>query len=213
MDTERIETALRAGPPDEPVYVPGSFRRTGLPGWWLAVAGLSVAVALVTGIAIGTALDALRSGGVGSGPGRDLVVADLQGVWESDPIEHRVWVDALLARGFSQADIDAFLEHDPFADRVRYALSFVDDRVTIQGAYDDLPFETLNPATFTIRDDGVKFVEILDGVEGACQPLVAAAIDGSRLIMNVLELPGCTTDERMANTLFFEIASYSRAED
>lgn len=213
MDTDRIETALRDGPPDEPTYVPGGFRRTSRPGWWFAVAGVAVVIALVTGIAIGTALDALRGGGVGTDPGlRPLATADLQGVWESDPIEHRAWVDALLARGFSQADIDAFLEHDPFADRVRYALRFVDDVVIIQAAYDDLPFQTLGAGTIAVDDDGIRFLEVVDGVEVACQPLVAAELTGSRLNMNVLELPGCGTDERMANTLFFEIASYSRAE-
>jgi hypothetical protein len=214
MDTERIEQALREGPPDEPTYVPGSFRRTSPPGGWFAAASLSVVIALVAGIAIGTALDVLRSGGVGGEPEpRALAAADLQGVWESHPIERQDLEEALLARGFSQEDIDAFLEHDPFEDRVRYALRFVDDRVIVQAAYDDLPFQTLSTGTFTILDDGLRFLEVVDGVQVACQPLAAAEIDGSRLILNVLELPGCDTDERMANTLFFEIAAYSRAED
>jgi len=210
MDIERIEQALREGPPDEPTYVPGSFRRTSPHGWWFAAASLSVVIALLAGIVIGTALDALRSGGVGGEPEpRALVAADLQGVWESDPIERQDLEDALLARGFSQADIDPHL--DLVEDHARYALRFVDDRLIAQAAYGDLPFQTLDTGTFIIRDDGFQIV--VDGVQGACEPLAGAEIDGSRLILNVLELPGCDTDERIVNTLFLEIASYSRAED
>jgi hypothetical protein len=212
MDVERIEQALREGPPDEPAYVPGSFRRTSPPGWWFAAASFSVVVALVAGIAIGTALDALRSGGVGGAPEpRPLVAADLQGVWESDPIERQVLEQALLARGFSQTDIDVHLESLPVGDAARYALRFVDDRLIAQAAYGDLPFQTLDTGTFIIRDDGFQIV--VEGVQGACEPLAAAEIDGSRLILNLLELPGCDTDERLVNTLLLEIASYSRAEE
>jgi hypothetical protein len=212
MDTERIERALREGPPDEPTYVPGSFRRAGPAGWWFAVASLSVGIALVAGIAIGTGLDALRSGRVGGDlEPRPLVAADLQGVWESDPIERQVLEEALLARGFSQADIDVHLESLPVGDAVRYALRFVDDRLIAQAAYGDLPFQTLDTGTFIIRDDGLQIV--VDGVDGACEPLAAAEIDGSRLILSVLELPGCDTDERMVNMTVLEIAAYTRVED
>jgi len=215
MDTERIERALRDGPPNEPVYVLGGFRRSSPPGWWLAVAGLSVGVALVAGIAIGTGIDALRSGGVGDEPEpRVLVAADLQGVWESDPIEFQAWVDALLARGFTQEDVDAFLEHDPFQDHLRYALRIVDERLTVQAAFDDLPFQTLSGGTFTVLDDGtVHFIEGVDGVQVGCEVTVAAAIDDSRLMLNVLDLRDCGVDERMANTLFFEVAAYARVEE
>jgi hypothetical protein len=214
MDADRIEWALREGPPDEPTYVPGSFRRSSQPGWWLAVASLSVGLALVAGIAIGIGLDVLRGDTGGEPEPRVLVAADLQGVWESDPIESQVFVDALLARGFAQDDIDAFLEHDPFEDRVRYALRFIDDRLIVQAAYDDLPFQTLSAGTFTILDDGsLRFIEVVDGTPVACEPLAAPQIDGARLTLDVLELAGCDTDGRMANTLFFEIATYSRAEE
>lgn len=212
MDTERIERALREGPPDEPTYVPGSFRRTSPHGWWFAAAGLSVVIALVAGIAIGTALDTLRSDGVGGGPEpRPLVAADLQGVWESDPIERQVLEEALLARGFSQADIDVHLESLPVGDAARYALRFVDDRLIAQAAYGDQPFQTLDTGTFIISDEGFQIS--VPEVQGACEPLAAADIDGSRLILSVLDLSGCETDERLVNTLLLDIASYSRADD
>ena len=212
MDTERIERALREGPPDEPTYVPGTFRRAGPAGWWFAVASLSVGIALVAGIAIGTGLDALRSGGVGGEPERrPLVAADLQGVWESNPIERQVLEEALLARGFSQADIDVHLESLPVGDAARYALRFVDDRLIAQAAYGDQPFQTLDTGTYIISDEGIQIS--VPEVQGACEPLAAAEIDDSRLILNLLELPGCETDERLVNTLLLDIASYSRVED
>ena len=211
MDIERIERALRDGPPDEPTYVPGSFRRTSPQGWWFAAAGISAAIALVAGIAIGTALDTLRGGRVGGEPEpRPLVAADLQGVWESDPIERQVLEEALLSRGFSQADIDAHLESLPVGDAARYALRFVDDRLIAQVAYGDQPFQTLDTGTFTISDEGFQIS--IPEVQGACEPLAAAEIDGSRLLLNLLDLPGCETDERLVNTLLLDIASYSRAD-
>lgn len=214
MDIDRIERALREGPLDEPRYVPGSFRRSTQPGWWFAAAGLSVGLALIAGVAIGIGLGVLRGDFAGGPEPRVPVAADLQGVWESDPVEHQAFVDALRARGFPQEEIDAFLEHDPFEDRVRYALRFIDDRLIVQAAYDELPFQTLSIGTFTILGDGtLRFIEIVDGVRAACEPLTAPRIDGDRLTMNVLELPGCVTDERIAHTLFFEIASYSRTEE
>lgn len=212
MEIERIERALREGPPDEPTYVPGSFRRTSPHGWWFAAAGLSVVIALVAGIAIGTALDALRSASVGGGPEpRELVAADLQGVWESDPIERQVLEEALLARGFSQADIDVHLESLAAGDAARYALRFVEDRLIAQAAYGDQPFQTLDTGTFIISDEGFQIV--VPEVPGACEPLAAAEIDGSRLILSVLDLSGCETDERLVSTMLLDITSYSRADD
>jgi hypothetical protein len=40
MNLERIEQALRDGPPDEPTYAPGSFGRPRRAAWWIALAGL-----------------------------------------------------------------------------------------------------------------------------------------------------------------------------
>jgi len=212
VEIERIERALREGPPDEPAYVPGGFRRSRAAGWWFAAAGVSVVIALVAGIAIGTALDVLRDGGIGGPPEpQPLVAADLQGVWESDPVARRDLEDALLARGFAQADIDIHLEGLSAGAAARYALRFVGDQLIAQAAYGAERFQTLDTGTFIISDDGLQIV--VDGVPDACEPLAAAEIDGSRLILNLLELPGCETDERLINTLLLEIASYTRAED
>ena len=78
-------------------------------------------------------------------------------------------------------------------------------------AYGDQPFQTLDTGTFIIRDDGFQIS--VPEVQGTCEPLAAAEIDGSRLILNLLELPGCETDERFVNTLLLDIPSYSRADD
>jgi hypothetical protein len=213
MNTERIERALREGPPDEPAYVPGGFRGSSQPRWWLAAAGFSVLLALVVGIGIGTVLDVLR-GGVGVQLPRVLVAADLHGVWESDPISFEDWVDALLEKGFAQEDIDAFLVHDPFEEQVRYQLRFVDERFIVQAAYDDLPIQTLGGGTFSVDDAGlVHLVEVVDGAPGGCEIIVEAEIDERRMSVRVLDLPGCAVDEQMANTLFFDVASYGRRGD
>ncbi len=213
MDVERIERALGEGPPDEPTYVPGSFRRGSLPAWRLAAAGLAVGAALISGIAIGTGLGLLRDD-VGNAPApRVLAAADLQGVWEAEPIAIDAWTEALLARGFGQTDVDAFLEHDSFEDQVRYQLRFVDDRFIVQAAYDDQPVLTLGGGTFTLDENGlVDLVEIVDGAEVGCEFTVTAVIYGSQLLMDVLEFRGCEADEQMANTLFFDVAVYDRAE-
>lgn len=214
MDVERIEAALREGPPDEPAYVPNSFRGAGPSGWRMAMAALTVGVVLVAGIAIGSGLGLLR-GNLGDAPApRVLTVADLQGVWQADPIAFDAWTEALLARGFSQADLDAFLEHDPFEDQVRYQLRFIGDRFVVQATYDEDPIQTLGSGTFTLNGDGViHLAEVVGGGETGCEFTVAAEIDRSRLQMDVLDLSSCDTDEQMANTLFFDVAPYVRAED
>ena len=216
MNTERIEWALREGPPDEPAYVPGAFRGSSQPRWWLAVAGASVGlVALVVGVAIGLGLATLRDQNVGSDPApRALVAADLHGVWDSDAIPFGDWVDALRAEGFVQEDIDAFLEHDPFQDEVRYALLSLDGEFIVQAAYDDLPFQTLGGGTVTVDDVGIlHLAEVVDGEPIGCEITAAGEISGERMTLRVLDLPGCDTDEQMANTLFFDVASYERRGD
>jgi hypothetical protein len=213
MKPERFERALREWPPDEPEYVPGRFRRSAQPRSWLAVAGVSVGlVAVVVGVVIGLGLATLRDQNVGSSPTpRTLVAEEVQGVWESDPISFADWVDALRAEGFAQADIDAFLEHDPFEDEVRYALLLFDGEFFVQAAYDGQPFQTLSVGTFDVGETGVmQFVEVVDGVPTGCEITAAAEIEAARLVLRVLDLPGCNTGEQMANTLFFDVASYGR---
>jgi len=65
MDEERIERALRAGPPDEPVYVPrGAMRPRGRRRIWLSSVApalrLAASVAIVLAVVLG--IVALRSG-------------------------------------------------------------------------------------------------------------------------------------------------------
>jgi hypothetical protein len=214
VELERIQRALREGPLDEPTYVPGAFRRAGRTGWSLAITAMAVGVALVAGIAIGAGLGIWRED-VGSRPEpRVLVAADLQGVWRADPIAFDAWTESLLSRGFTQADIEAFLEHDPFEDQAQYQLRFIDERLIVQASYDDRPLVTLNEGRFTVDEDGVaRYVEVANGVEGNCVLTVAPEIEGSRLLMDVLDQSVCDSDAELANTLFFDIAMYERAED
>jgi hypothetical protein len=50
----------------------------------------------------------------------------------------------------------------------------------------------------------------VDGSPGGCEIIAAGEIDDGRLVMDVLDLPGCAVDEQMANTSFFDILSYAR---
>jgi hypothetical protein len=209
MDLERIEQALREGPPDEPHYVPGSYHR-GRYAWPFATASVLVALTLIAVLAMRVGGD-FRDG-VG-GPATSALVADIQGVWRTDPIEFRSWTDALLRRGFRQSEINAFLDHDPFAEQVRYQLRFLGDRLIIQATYDDLPLATLSTGTFSIDGGVLRFTESVQGVPSrVCRPTAAPTIVENRLTLRVVDLVGCGTDARIAYTLFLDLWPLTRAE-
>jgi hypothetical protein len=97
---------------------------------------------------------------------------------------------------------------------VTFALRFVDERLIVQAAYDDLPLQTLGEGVFTVQEDGsLHYIEVIDGVQHTCEVMAAATIDGARLRLEVDDLRGCDADGRMANTLFFRAASYSRTDE
>jgi hypothetical protein len=207
MDVRRIERALREGPTDEPVYVPGSFRGSDATPRPLAFAAFAVAAALVIGIGVGVAFDALRGGGIGSEPPPVLDAADLVGTWSSDEISWQEWVDGLVTRGFQTDEIATFLEHDPFNETVQYELSFTAGEVTIRASYDGAPLVTLSGATYSILEDGrVRFAE--DG--GACRPTAEMTLEGEQMTFRRVELPNCVLDERIAYTAFFDLVPYGR---
>jgi hypothetical protein len=213
VDADRIERALREGPPDEPAYEPGAFRRRSGGGRSPALTGLAIGVALIAGFALGNWLGLMRDG-VGTPPSRVLVAADLTGVWQRDPISPEAWTELARARGFSESDIDAFLEHDSFEDQVRYQLRFIDDRYVVQALYDDLPLRTLNEGTFTVGEDGaIRLVEVVNAVPIACEIGLTTRFDGSQLHLDVMEMPGCSVDGRLANLMFFDGATYERIAD
>ena len=212
MDLRDIERALRAGPPDEPDYVPGAFRRSARRAWWLAAAGvLAGGVLLGAVLAMGMVIVRNPSTG-GINPG--AIAAQLDGSWISDEISFDDWVAGLKARGFNPSDIGEFLGHDPFEQRVRYGLVFHDGEVTIQASYDGAPLEILNFGTYAIDDDGMlRYVETMDplpAVGDTCHVVARVQTAGDRLSFEVLDFPGCGTDPLMAHTLFFDLLPYTR---
>jgi hypothetical protein len=217
MDADRIERALREGPPDEPTYVPGTYRRGAASPWRLAFAGTAVALAIVIGIVVGTGLGTLRDERVGGTPERPALSSDdLQGVWESEVVAIQDLIESHRARGFSQDEIDAFLSHEPEADRVRYTIQFRGGGVTISGAYGELPPQGLSDGRFRVLDDGtIHYTEVVDGAPAGsapCEVLAAASIEGDRLTFSILELPNCGVDAQIANTSFFELTPYTRSD-
>lgn len=213
MDLERIEQALREGPPDEPAYVPGSFGRSRAPGWWFAMAGMIVA-AVVTGIAIGVGLDGLRGTPVGGRPASDVTAADIEGSWQTDQISLDQWIEALLAKGFDPNDVGNTLAHDSFEQSVRYQLTFdAGGRVTVGADFDDTGLQVLNFGEYTVEGGVFSYVESVDIppiVGEACRVRAVPRLDGDRLVWDDVELAGCGVDPSIAHTTFFDLAPYSR---
>ncbi|MDQ4035767.1 MAG: hypothetical protein M3153_07535 [Chloroflexota bacterium] len=216
MDLERIERALREGPMDEPIYVPGAFRRARPSPWWLALAAAAVGAAVVIGLVIGIGLDVLRSERVGTPPNAEALAAELQGRWVSDAIPLDVWVDELVSQGYDPNDLGNFLTHDPFEETVEYVLIFEGSRLSMQAIYDGRAPVVLSGGEYGINRDGsFEFVEAVDlppVVGEACRAVAEVELDDDRMQFDVLDLPGCGVDPAIAHTAFFDLAPYSRAD-
>ena len=216
MDLERIERALRDGPPDEPLYLPGSFGRPRLSAWWFAFAGAAVTAAIVIGIAIGVGFDVMHGPPVGAPPSSAAGIADLEGTWISDEIAFSQWVDELVERGFDPNDVGAFLGHDPFERSARYQLTFESGRVTISADYDETGMQVLNFGEYTLQEGAFSYVEATNAppvIGEACGVNARAILDGSRLVWEDVELDGCGVDSSIAHTVFFDLLPYTRLTD
>lgn len=215
MDLERIEQALRDGPPDEPAYVPGSFRRRSH-RWQYAAAAVVVVMALVTGIAIGVGFDLLRGNPVGRTPTTPITMADLDGRWLSDEISFDQWVDELVARGFDPNDIGNFLDHDPFEDSVRYQLTFDSGVVTIGADYDGTGVQVLNFGSYTVEESLFSYAESDEAppvIGEACRVSARPRLDERTLEFSDVALAGCGVDPSIAHTAFFDLAAFARVAD
>jgi hypothetical protein len=215
MDTERIERALRAGPPDEPVYTPGAFRAPVSRRWQLVMAGLATASVLVVGIAVGMGIQALRSDGSGRGPDGGVTSAQLEATWVSDEIAWQDWVDGLVARGFTEGDLGEFLRHDPFEEVVQYRLEFDAGRLTIRASYDRGPILTLSAGDYTLEDSVLRYVEDAGDAPLLGDPCAFTAQlgldDQARLAMDLLDTGDCSLDSRIAHTAFFELSPLTKS--
>lgn len=212
MDLERIERALREGPPDEPAYTPGGHRRRGPAPWRSLAAVPVVAVAIVVGLVAGGIIGRPPTQGVGR-PDPAAIAAALPGTWTSDLLTFQDWSDALLARGFTSDDITGFLEHDPFSRTVSYRLTFLGDQLVVDASYDGRGPIRLGGGTWRVDADGtVVYTEVVPGVAAAdaCTVRLRAAAGATTLAFDDVALVGCDSEARLANTAFFEIASYTR---
>jgi hypothetical protein len=205
MNLERIERALREGPVDEPRYVPGAFGRA--PRVEPLVLTAAVAGALVLGLVIGLGLDVLRSPApnVGQQPVPDPSVTQqlLAGTWISPPVSEAEFLDFMLEQGHAQADVEAFLDHDPIESTLQWGLDF-DGRgnlvifsVTREGVTDVLssgPYELL-------ADGRLRWVDL------TCVLLADFSVSDDQLAFDELAHENCNADERIAHDAFFNLGS------
>lgn len=204
MDLTRIERALREGPVDEPRYVPGAFGPARRIGPLMLTA--AVGAALVIGLVIGLGLDLLRapSPNVG-GPDTDPAVIERQlaGTWISAPVSEDAFRSFMLEQGHAQADVDAFLDHDPIETTLQWGLNF-DGRgnlvifsVTGEGVTDVLsngPYELL-------PDGRLRWIDL------TCVLVAEFSVSADELAFGQLVLENCSADERIAHETFFNLAS------
>jgi hypothetical protein len=206
MTSDRIERALRAGPADEPRYVPGTFRRSRSQSRLRsAMLAGGIAASIAIGVGVGLGLGALRpSPGQVSGTALDPAAA-MRGHWISQGMTRSAWIDALVAKGHRQEDIEAFLTHDPFQSRVHYEIDVTDDRILISAVFDDKPsapmsggpYQMVGPSTFRYDDVG-------------CYVTVQFEVVGGWLSFDPPAFESCDADERIANTAFFNQWPYTR---
>lgn len=90
MAIERIEAALRAGPPDEPLYIPAGYGRERLQPLAFVLGGAMVAFAVVVGLVAGLALGVFRGPSpenIGASldlPGNGMLVVESGEFWRED---------------------------------------------------------------------------------------------------------------------------------
>jgi hypothetical protein len=208
MDAERIERALREGPPDEPIYRPGAFREQRRPWLVLLAAGTVLGIALVVGVVAGLAVDVLRgpSAGVGGPLDVNRLAAELEGRWSSDDISREEWIQELSDMGYRQADIDFALSNLPAHERVRYDLVFQEEHLQIFGSFDGGELEPMSGGPYQLLPNGALYYD-----DVACFITVLFDIDGDRLAFEPMATDGCSADESLNNAAYFNLLTYERA--
>lgn len=206
MNLDRVERALRDGPPDEPTYLPGTHRDRHDARFLLAASGVVLAVALVVGVGIGVGVSILRTpGGVGSGVDLGQLAADLEGTWVSTEITPQEWVDGLIALGHDRRDVELALGNFPPYERAQWRLVFVDDHVQIFGSFDGGRFTSMSGGPYELLPDGsIRYDDI------GCFLAIPVAVDGSRLLLEPMRTESCNPDERLNNDGYFQLVEYKR---
>jgi hypothetical protein len=206
MDVERIERALREGPMDEPIYVPGTYRRA-KSGWSLAVGAAVLTGVLLVGIATGLGLGLLRTPAPGLGAAELVALAaKLQGTWTSAEITRQQFINSEVALGNNVDDVDNLLNHDPFASSIRFELSFADGRLSVSASKDGGPMLEQSGGPYRLLDTGEIYYEDL-----GCFITVRFAVNAEHLSFQRISTRSCGADERAANSGFFNLLPYSRS--
>ena len=208
MDADRIERALREGPPDEPTYVPGAFRQRRSVPLLFVGAGAVLAAAVVIGLVVGVTLDLLRepTGGVGGPVDADELAAELEGRWSSGDISREAWIEELAAMGYRPADIDFALSNLPEHERVRYDLVFEDDHLMIFGSFDGADLRPMSGGPYEVLGNGALYYD-----DVACFITVQFDLDDDRLAFEPMQTEGCNADESLNNAAYFNLLTYARS--
>ena len=212
MSDERIERALREGPPDEPVYRPGAFRKP-MPGGWAHATNavllvLVLAVGVVLGVGIAGSRRPLDENAVEVG-GRPALTKALQGTWIGEAIPREDWVQRLVGMGNAIDDVESFLTHDPMTSNVVYTITFSDNTLLVTSSLDGAPRIHNSIGPFAIQADGQLRWEDL-----GCFVTTSVTIDDGgdvdRLSFGPISMDSCGADERVANGAFFNLSTFRR---
>ena len=205
MDVERIERALRDGPMDEPIYVPGAFRKRH--GSSLVLLFASVGAALVLGVAVGLGLGVLNVPRVDVGAPVDTnaLAARLEGRWVSEEMTRDEWVSGLQALGLNIDDIEAFHRHDPIPTTVRYEFVFSEGVLDIFVEAPPSELGEVGDGPYRILADGRLYFD-----DRQCFVTMAFDIEGDLLTFDRISTESCGVEEQVANSAFFNLSTFTR---
>jgi hypothetical protein len=209
MDLDRIERALREGPPDEPRYTPGIFARGRGPLLSMAAAASILAAAVVTGLAIGIGLDVLRAPGSDVGGPTDIALLQrqLEGEWTSREISREEFISGLVEQGHEIDDVNSFLKPpEPAIERtVRFRLAFQTRELLIERSVDGKAWGQVAAGPYQVLPDGTVWYEDL-----GCIVTARFTVSEEALAFDRIGTQHCGAIERVANSAFFNLSTYTR---
>ena len=210
MDLDRIERALREGPPDEPRYTPGMYARQRRSLLTMAAAAAVLAAAVITGLVVGIGLDVLqRPGSLVGGPADvALLEGQLEGQWTSGEISREAFISKLVEQGHQIDDVNSFLKPpEPAIERsVRFRLVFQARELVIERSVDEKAWHRAAAGAYGVAPDGTLTYDDL-----GCIITVGFAVSDETLTFDRIGTEHCGAIERVANSAFFNLSSYQRA--
>lgn len=206
MDLAIIEQALRAGPPDEPEYIPGRFSRRKGRSWSLLAAAVLVVVTLVSGIAVGVGISAVWLPTPGPQTGSvDLRALDasLQGNWDSLEISHDDAVDALAALGVNRYAAIAFAPSVGSTMRIR--IHIADGHLQIFRSDNGDAYVSQSGGPYRLLPSGdISYDDI------GCFITIPFLVTGDHLVFDPISTENCDGPGTNANRSFFNLSVFTR---